>query len=262
MRFILTICIALILVVSSNSQSGRVISKKEISADLEFSEEKTAKQILEEINEQSKQKLQTLITQKKGNLSREDLVRLEKETAELAARSAAIVEAKQNKLAEDWFYLALIFVTAKKFDDAKRSFENFLEKPESKTQEFAEQRRTAYATLSVIAATKDNLEEAESWFSKYLENRVENQLEEMGIRLLLAERYEQKGKYEDVLAHAERGYILAKKLASQPNNRSSLIDEVIVLNEMIFRAYAEIRKSQKALETLDDLQRTAVFIES
>jgi thiol-disulfide isomerase/thioredoxin len=266
MRLVVIVCITLVFSLPAYMQSGHINpnSKREVQIEFDSPKEKTAKEILIEINEQIKQRLQTLVAQKKGNISNNDLTDLEKQKIELATKGATIVEAKQNKSAEDWFYLGILYVAAENFDGAKRSFERFLGEPESKTQKFAEQRRTTYATLSAASIIRNNLEKAESWFSKYLENSGENQVEEeIKIRLMFAEKYEQEKNYDKVLSHTERAYTLAKELASsKPSSRQSFTDKIVILNELLFQAYVETGKSQKAVEILDDLRQTAVSIES
>jgi len=251
------IAVLIAFTLSIYSQSSRIGPNSKKESQLESpKEEKTVKQILGELREQIDQNLRSLYV-KNSQKEFEDVV---KRNREIATKAAEIAQAKQNKSAEDWFYLGKIYLIAENPDAAKASFEKFLSQPESKA--LINEKRKAYIILSTIATAKDEIEEAENWLSKYLENPGDNQFEEITARFALIEKYTKVKNYQKALDHAERAYALTKDFLSVPEARQTAIDALISLNDLFSEAYTKIGKPEKAIEKFDDLRQFAASIES
>ncbi len=240
----------------SLAQSGRTVPK---ISDEQASTLKdlSAERLFNEANDYAKNKFAEFQSKKipYNEKLREQTIQEQKQ---LAAKNAAILIARNNPAGDDFYFLGRLHRIAENSDGADESLRKYLgsEKPA------ADKSQTARSIIILIQAQSKNFAEAEKFLVEYLNNNPVNQTERLEIERQLAEEYRAENNLPKAAAHAEEAYRAAKTLFSKAVSRLRGLNDLLDTGLKIFEIYRADNQIEKADKTLDDLQKTAVFVES
>ena len=239
--------------IGAAAQSGRVIlpdanqQTVEISAERLFDEAnayyktKVAEFQAKNIPYNEKLREQTLLEQK-----------------QLAAKNAAILPARKDLAGADFYFLGMLHWIAENNDGASEALKKFLaaEKPE------AEKSQAARSVLVILAARKKNFDEAEKFLSEYLNNNPTKPRERLRMETELAANYRSENNLTKAAAHAEEASRAAKANFQTAATRAAGLSDLVENGMTVFEIYRDAHENEKAVKALEDLEKTAVFVES
>src|SRR5436853_2147643 len=137
-----------------------------------------------------------------------------KEQKELAARHAAMLNARQNLAGDDLYYLGLLYNLSNNED---RTIETILKFLESKGAG-GEHQQSARYVLVQRAAENNRLEVAESALADYMRFEPRKANERVTMENALASAYRTLKQFERAAAHAEESFKAAKALQQTAHN--------------------------------------------
>jgi thiol-disulfide isomerase/thioredoxin len=177
---------------------------------------------------------------------------------QLAAKYALLLADRENLSADDVYYLGMLHLTAGSAELAAETMRKYLasENPN------AEKAQTARSVLVVAAAERKNFEEAEKYLAEYLKNSPVKLRERAKMETDLAKNYKSAGNGEAAAKHAEEAYRAAKALFQDATSRARGLNELLETGMTVFEIYKQNGKIEQADKTLDDLRKTAVFVEA
>jgi thiol-disulfide isomerase/thioredoxin len=255
-RFLVFIIIFSTLALNSAAQSGRVNSGQPSDAIPE-SEQPTPKAMFEEANAYSKKKFDEF-QQKKMPYSDALYQQTLREQKQLAARYAATIMARPALAGDDFYYLGMLHWLAENTDGTSETLKKFFETPEK----IAENLQAARSVLTVIAARRKSFDEAEKLLGDYLKSEPINRRERFKMESELAENYRAAKDFGKAAAHAEESYRAAKALLPEAASRARALTEVLEAAMIAYDIYRESGENKKAEAMLDNLQKTAVLVNS
>jgi thiol-disulfide isomerase/thioredoxin len=253
---------AAVLIFSFNifSQSGRPVQKPQVSADSTATNELnnlTAEQMYNEANSYARTKFAEFERQKvpyTNELYNKTVI----EQKQLAAKYATQLSTRQNLAGEDFYFLGMLHWLAENADGAKEAFGKFLasEKPN------AEKAQSARSVLVIFSARRKKFDEAELYLAEYLKNEPTKMSERSRMAIELAESYKEEKNSAKAAVHAEAAYVAAKALFKDWSSRNRALNEVLGAAVTVFEIYRSDGKTTEADKILEDLQKTAVLVES
>ena len=238
------------------AQSGRV-NPQNPDDQIKNTQEPSAEQLFNQANTYAKIKFAEFQTKKVPyNEKLHQQVLLEKK--QLAAKNAAMLIERNNLTGEDLYFLGMLHWTAENFDGADESLRKYLaiEKPTS------ERSQTARNVLVILAARKKQFDEAEKILVEYLNNDPVNQTERLEMESELAKNYRTEKVFVKASAHAEEAYRTAKTLFSKADSRLRGLNDLLDTGLKSFEICRDGEMIGKADKALEDLQKTAAFVES
>jgi thiol-disulfide isomerase/thioredoxin len=137
-----------------------------------------------------------------------------KEQKELAARDAAMLNARQNLAGDDLYYLGLLYSLSNNEDRTIETLSKFLESNKGG----GEHPQSARYGLVQRAAENNRLEVAESTLADYLRFEPRKVNERVTMENALASAYRTLKQFERAAAHAEEGFKAAKALQQTAHN--------------------------------------------
>ncbi|MBK7707884.1 MAG: TlpA family protein disulfide reductase [Acidobacteria bacterium] len=245
----------LILSLAVLGQSGRTAPTN--PAQVAPSADVTAEKLYEEAATYEKRKLAEFESKKlpySEALHRSMLA----EQKQLAAKNAAILEARKDLSPADRFFLGMLHWLARNSDASEEALRRFMaiETPE------AVKLQTARHVLVVIAARRRNFEDAEKTLGAYLEAGPVNLSERIKMESELAQSYRDRAEWTKAAAHAEEAYRAVKANFQTRSSRALALQELLDFGSMVFEIYRDAGEVAKAEGSLDELRKTAVFVES
>ncbi len=180
------------------------------------------------------------------------------EQRQLAAKYAAVVSTRSNLAGEDFYYLGMLNWLAENSENAADSFQQFLA-IENKS---AEKVQTARSIIIVVAAREKNFTEAEKLLKEYLTSDPIKMSERAKMESSLAENYQKEKNLNLAAKHAEEAYKAAKVLFKDNSSRARGLSELLTAGVKLFEIYSEDGKQSEADKALEDLRKTAAFLEA
>ena len=116
--------------------------------------------------------------------------------------------------------------------------------------------------LVILAARKKQFDEAEKILAEYLNNDPVNQTERLEMESELAKNYRAEKVFVNASAHAEEAYRAAKTLFSKADSRLRGLNDLLDTGLKSFEICRDGEMIGKADKALEDLQKTAAFVES
>lgn len=259
MRFLPTIFLVFLSLSNIFPQSGRIGPTQSASTNSAAAEtsDLTSEQMYTEASLYARNKYAEY-EQKKIAYNKTLHEKTQRDQKQLAAKYAAVLAARENLTADDVYFLGMLYQVsgnAEKADETMRKY-LALEKTD------AERAQTARSVLVIIAAERKNFEEAEKTLDQYLRNDPVKLRERAKMETDLAKSYEEANSLEKAAKHAEEAYRAAKALFQDSTSRARGLNELLETGMTVFDIYQKNGKIELADKTLEDLRKTAVFVES
>ena len=258
-NLIITILFLSFLIADVSAQARRVRPGNPTPQSAATSEidEKTAAQLFTEASLYSKNKFAEF-QQKKIPFSQGLYERTQLEQRQMAAKYATQIESRQNLTSEDIYYLGMLHDTADNFDGAFEALQKYL----ASADKDGEKAQTARSVLVVVEANRKNFEPAEKILIEYLNNEPVKLSERVKIETELAKSYKAENNLKLAAKHAEEAYRTTKGLFQDSTSRARGLNELTNAGMTVFEIYRDGKQQAEADKTLEDLRKTAVFVES
>lgn len=250
--------LVLILIFSTNlfAQSGRIApSNSNVLND--SAKEISVKELFDEANGYIKTKF-TEFEQKKIPYS--DKLRLEtvREQKQLAAKSAETAKNRANLSGEDFYFLGLLHWIAENFDGTKENLQKFVASEKPATEKL----QTARSYLVVIAAKEKRFDDAEKILSEYLKTDPIKLTDRSKMEKQLVDSYRAEKMFTKAAPHAEEFFRVAKAMFQDSTSRARGLSEMLEAGINVFEIYRDAGNQDQADYALENLRKTAAFVES
>ena len=243
--------------VSATAQYGRIIAPDLTKQTAEKSVEVSAERLFDEANAYYKIKAAEFQAKKipySDELREQTLL----EQRQLAAKNAAILLARKDLANADFYFLGMLHWIAENNDGAGEALKKFLasEKPD------AEKSQAARSVLVILAARKKSFDGAEKFLSEYLNNDPTKSRERLRMEIEIAANYRAENNLTKAAAHAEEAFRAAKANFQNAASRAAGVSDLLENGMTVFEIYRDLRDTEKAVKALEDLDKTAIFVES
>lgn len=219
--------------------------------------ELTAEQMLTEANAYAKKKFAEF-EGKKIPFS-DNLFKLTvREQKQLAAKYAAALAARPDLKPEDFYYLGMLNWLAENADNAAESFQKYIASDAPPLEKL----QTARSIIVVVAARRQDYEEAEKRLAEYLKTDPIKFTERARMESELAKSYRREKNYKQAASHAEEAYRVYKVVFQDSTSRARGLDDLLDSGTTAFEIYRDGGKQKEAENTLEDLRKTAAFVGS
>ena len=257
MQYFFGFTLILLLAVSTVfSQSGRINQNVKTLSNPTVSE-LSAEQMFAEADAYAKTKF-TEYERKKipptENLYKQTFL----EQKQLAAKYAAMLASKQDLANADFYFLGMLNWIAENSENAAAALQKFL----ASENPAAEKLQPARAVLIVIAARRKQFEEAEKLLGEYLKTDPIKMSERARMETEMAKNYRAEKNFERAAAHAEEAFSATKVVFKDYASRARGLYELLDSGMTLFEVYKEGGKSKEAEAALENLKKTAAFVES
>jgi thiol-disulfide isomerase/thioredoxin len=115
--------------------------------------------------------------------------------------------------------------------------------------------------LTVVSARRADFEAAEKFLGEYLRNDPTNARERIRMEAEIARGYRSARNFGQAAPHAEEAY-RAAKTNFQNSSRAAGLSSLVDYGELLFEIYRSAGDRERVERTLEDLQKTAAFVES
>lgn len=238
------------------AQSGRV-NPPNPADQIENPPGLSAEQLFNETNSYAKTKF-TEFQAKKIPYNEKLRLQTVQEQKQLAAKNAALLLTRTNLAGEDFYFLGMLHWIAENNDGARDALKKFLAAENPK----AEKLQTARSVTVILAARQKSFDEAEKILAEYLNTNPTKPRERARMESELATNYREEKNLSKAAAHAEEAYRAAKALFQDAATRAAGLNDLLENGVTVFEIYRDDRQTEKADKALEDLQKTAVFVES
>lgn len=255
MRIFIVLIVVFTITAANFAQSGRV---DPTTADQTRTViiERTGKDLYEEANSYYRTKVEEYTAKKVPYTDQLDQ-ETQREQKVLAARNAAILVAR-NAGGEDLYYLGRLHFIAGNQDDSDNALRRFLALADIP----AELRQSARAVVVVIAARRGNVEDGEKILIEYLNTNPVRPGERLDMESELARAFRIQKNLARAGFHADEAYRAAKNLFATATSRSRGHNDIYDAGLKAFETHRDGGQAELAEKTLDDLRKTAAFVES
>ena len=180
------------------------------------------------------------------------------ELKDLAARNAAVLEARGDVGETDRYYLGMLHHLSGNSDAALKAMRSF-----TASSPAGEKPQVARAVVVLHAIKKNLLPEAESVVEAYVETQPQNFDELYGMETLLTDAFHTAKDYERMAKHA-KGMVRAATLAMESKKLTGFKRDEWLFKSASFLADAleKLNKQAAALAVLEDLVRLSVSLPS
>ena len=180
------------------------------------------------------------------------------EQKDLAAKNAAILEARGEAGGNDLYYLGMLYHLAGNSDKALDRMTRFVASGAT-----GENAQFARAVIVVHALKKNLIQTAEDAAAGYQRNQPQDIDELYSMETLLTNASARANDYERMVVHAEGMISVAKKVADShkaPNFKRD--DMLFKASSLLVEAYLKLNKKPAAIAALQDLRQTALSLPS
>jgi thiol-disulfide isomerase/thioredoxin/biopolymer transport protein ExbD len=180
------------------------------------------------------------------------------EQKDLAAKYAAVLQARKSLADADYYYLGMLHHTAGSADGALEAMRHYLNGGTS-----PENAQLARAVVVLYATRKGLIPEAELAVAAYAQSQPQNLPEWFSMETLIAEALQKAKNYEQVAKHAQEMLKVAKLVtsgkAANPFRRDDMLFKAV---SFLSDAYINLNRKDEALAVVADLRRMALTIPS
>lgn len=181
-----------------------------------------------------------------------------REQKQLAAKYAAMASQRANLTGEDFYYVGLLHWIAENLDGAAETFGKVL----AAETVAVEKKQTARSIVAVVAAKQKRFDEAEKLLAEYLKTDPTKLTERGRMESELAKNYRAEKNLEKAAPHAVEAFRATKALFQDSASRAKGLDELLDSGMTVFEIYRDADRQKEADDALEDLRRTAAFVES
>ncbi|HKR01636.1 MAG TPA: TlpA disulfide reductase family protein [Pyrinomonadaceae bacterium] len=177
------------------------------------------------------------------------------EQKELAARHAALLNARPNLTNDDLYYLGLLYNLSANEERTLEVLKRYLEKDKDAA---GERQQYARYLFTVRAAQNNRLADAEAVLGDYLRLEPRKPTERATMENTLARAYHKSKQLERAALHAEEAFKVAKTL--QPNSKNSSADRLLLTSgNALVDIYRELNKPAEAgVAVFEEIRTLAV----
>jgi thiol-disulfide isomerase/thioredoxin len=177
---------------------------------------------------------------------------------DLAAKYAAVLEARKSLKEAELYYLGMLHYTAGNGDAALGAMRTYLAGDAS-----GENAQLARAVVVLYSTRKGLIPEAERAVEAYAQNQPQNLTEWFGMETLIAEALQKTKDYAGMSKHAQEMFKIAKRVATEKAANASRRDDMLFKAvSFIAEAYVQLNRKDEALAAVTDLRRMALTIPS
>src|SRR2546422_8870380 len=228
--------------------------KKEASVS---SEKRPAKVLFDEAN--------TYLDKKFAELNKQKIpydqkceANIRQEQKDLAAKYAAVSQARAPLADADIYYLGMLHHLAGSADEALAAMRRYLE-----TEASGENAQLARAVLVLYATRKDLIPEAERAVLAYAQNHPQNLAEWFGMETLITQAQQKAKDYERMQVHAQEMLKVARIVSSDKTYSTFRRDDMLFkATSLLADAYVNLNKKEAAIATVFELRKMAVALPS
>ena len=260
MRNLIFLSLFLVLFVDGFAQSRRVSPKAPqpaASTAASAMDDLTAEEMFTEANAYAKKKFAEFEGKKipfSDNLFKVTI----KEQKQLAAKYAAVLAARENLRAEEFYFVGMLNWLAENLDGASESFRKFLASENSAVEKM----QTARSIVVVVAARRKNFDEAEKLLGDYVKGEPIKMTERARMETELAKSYRGEKNYAKASAHADEAFRAFKIVFQDSVSRARGLDDLLDAGMTAFEIYRDGGKAKEAENALEDLRKTAASVGS
>ena len=259
-RFTVIFFACFLLTLNISAQSGRVnpnAPTKSSSADANASAPLTVRQMFDEANSYTKTKFAEY-ERKKMPYSEKLRLQTVREQKQLAAKYAATAAKLADLTGEDFYYAGLLHWIAENLDGARENFDKVLA-----AENFPiEKKQTARSIITIVAAKQKRFDEAELTLKDYLKTDPTKLTERARMESELAKNYRAANNLTKAAAHAAEALRATKALFQDSASRAKGLDELLDAGMTVYEIHRAAENQKEADAALEDLRKTAVFVES
>jgi thiol-disulfide isomerase/thioredoxin len=217
----------------------------------------TSRQMFDEANAYAKTKFAEYEL-KKTPYSENLRLQTVREQKQLAAKYAAMSSTRENLAGEDFYYVGLLHWIAENLDGAAENFRKFV----ADENAAPDKKQTSRSIVAVIAAKQKKFDEAERLLAEYLKTDPTKLTERARMESELAKNYRAEKNLTKAAPHAVEALRATKGLFQNSPSRVKGLDELLDAGMTVFEIYRDNGKLSEADAALEDLRKTAVFVES
>ena len=180
------------------------------------------------------------------------------EQKDLAAKYAAVLQARKSLQDADVYYLGMLHHLAGAADGALEAMRRYLDGEAS-----GENAQLARAVVVLYTTRQNLIPEAERAVAAYAQNQPQNLAEWFSMETLIAEALQKAKDYRGALKHSQEMLKVAKLIVSDKSVNAFRRDDML-FKAVSFMAEADMQlgKKAEALATVGDLRRLAISIPS
>ena len=180
------------------------------------------------------------------------------EQKDLAAKYAAVLQARKSLADADVYYLGMLHHLAGNGDGALEAMRTYLA-----GEAGGENAQLARAVV-VLYATRTNLiPEAERAVEAYAQNQPQDLTEWFGMETLIAEAFQKTKNYPGVLKHAQEMLKVAKLAGSRKAANAFRRDDMLFKAvSFLSEAYVQLNKKDEAIAAVTELRKLALSLPS
>ena len=180
------------------------------------------------------------------------------EQKDLAAKYAAVLQARKSLSEGDTYYLGMLHYLAGNGDGALLAMRRYLSGEAS-----GEDAQLARAVVVLYTTRQGLIPEAERAVAAYAQNQPQNLTEWFGMETLITEAWQKKKDYAGQLKHSQEMLKVAKLVAADKTIGASRRDDMLLKAvSFIADAYVQTGKKAEALGAIAELRKFAISIPS
>jgi thiol-disulfide isomerase/thioredoxin len=241
--------------ISAAGQSGRAPVANGTAA--EATDQRPVKDLFDEANAYTRTKFQEF-EEKKVKFSEELRLQTVREQKQLAAKYAAIAEARTELSADDIYYRGLLHWIAENYDGTAASLTLYA----SRDNADAERAQTARSIAAIANAKLRKMEAAVEQIARYDAGEPVKLAEVARMNSEVAKAFISLGDLEKAVPHANRSYRASKALLAEPASRVRALDELLDSGMLIFESNRDLGRIKEADEALIDMRSAAASFAS
>jgi len=182
---------------------------------------------------------------------------VKKEQQDLAIKSAGILEARKLE-GDDRYFLGLLYHLAGDGNAALTTMRQFI-----KDQPDGEKSQAARKLVVVYSVKQDKLNDAIGTVDDYTKHQPKNAEDRYQMEFLIADAFLRVKDFSQTAVHAEQMLVAAKTFATTNRSEVSKRDDMLMKSVLVLAdAYEKTNRREQAIETLEDLRRTALTFPS
>jgi thiol-disulfide isomerase/thioredoxin len=180
------------------------------------------------------------------------------EQKELALRNAGILRARGSLVAEDHYYLGMLYHLAENADSALESMQLLL-----KDSPDGDKSQAARQVVVLYTVRKGQVENAVAAVNEYARHQPQYPGDRYRMEFLIADTYLRAKNYPALATHAEAMLNAAREFATANKNEQFNRDDMLLKSALVLSdAYIRTNQKEKAFKVLDDVRRLSLLLPS
>ncbi len=184
--------------------------------------------------------------------------KIKQEQKDLAAKYAAVLQARKSLADADVYYLGMLHHLAGNGDGALEAMRTYLA-----GQTGGENAQLARAVVVLYATRKNLIPEAERAVETYAQNQPQDLTEWFGMETLIAEAFQRAKDYASMAKHAQEMLKVAKLItsgkAANPFRRDDMLFKAV---SYFSEAESQLNKKDEAIAAVTELRKLALSLPS